>query len=555
MLQGSLYEAMLENNAHATYSCKHKITKKPICAIPCNGLAEMCENDEDEQCQGPGISIILCCTFVLAIIFLLVAYLTDVVLNTKSQIIEPVDEMEMGKIGEDAERYNIDILKSKLSTCSYRLDFEGAVQLVDKYYNENRSIKESVDEYFMDVLGTNKLTAFYYDCVDSSLLVKIGIFLQRKIPGLFQAIVRYHIQNVWDVIKCVVNISVRYTDLPKDTLLLYMVWIRLGNNDYISFPMSIFWILLSTIIAAEILHCFTIMHHHSTQNGRKVLILLMTPLMPAFYLYQRLKIKLILRSLWKLSTNLQAMNEEMKNNESKCNELELLNAKMQCTENVLENLTQLIVLIMLISLTHTSTRAVENIEALFVDDNAILGYIFVILSFISVIRGQLTYLKASKNGCLSLTGTLGLIPYFMIGTCSRLLSMLLLFTPSLGLFDVLHHGRLASISVKQDEHFLDRSADEVPPTFVDAWEPFKIKDIQSFRGIPMSGVLSIMVAVCLLHIFVSTCIMKFTLRGKFSSTLLMQGLHSFIAPPLQFDWEFLYRRNKPNSSVIDCWRR
>ena len=88
-------------------------------------------------------------------------------------------------------------------------------------------------------------------------------------------------------------------------------------------------------------------------------------------------------------------------------------------QNVLENLTQVTILIMIISLSHTTTRGVENIEAAFVEENTLLGYALAVLSFTSVIRGQLTFLKANKNGCLSLTGTLIVVPYFIIGTFTR----------------------------------------------------------------------------------------------------------------------------------------
>ena len=113
----------------------------------------------------------------------------------------------------------------------------------------------------------------------------------------------------------------------------------------------------------------------------------------------------------------------------------------------------------------------------------------------------------------------------------------------------------ASHDVNQNQGTVYNSANDLLLGFADAWEPFKINDIQSFLGIPLSAVLSILVALCFLHIIASTFIMKFAMRAKFSGTLLMQGLHSFIAPPLQFDWEHLYWRNRPNWSIIDCWRR
>ena len=58
-MRGNSYVAMAAISASATYSCKHNITKLPICATPCNGIPEMCQYDVDEQCQGLGLELIL----------------------------------------------------------------------------------------------------------------------------------------------------------------------------------------------------------------------------------------------------------------------------------------------------------------------------------------------------------------------------------------------------------------------------------------------------------------------------------------------------------------
>ena len=280
---------------------------------------------------------------------------------------------------------------------------------------------ESVDENFMAVLGTNQLSAFFYDCVDQSIMIRIGIFLQSQMPRLLQTITGLYFRNAWEVIQCIVSMSIRYSDLPKDILFLYIIWLRLENYGPRSFPIAIFWILLSSIIATETLHCFTIMTRSSTlaHIGRKTLTLFLTPLMPALYLYKYLKFKLTVQKLRRRNINNQHVDNKIENCELKCLELQLLNAEMQCTENVLENFIQFTILIIMISLSKTATRTVENIEAIFVGKNELLGYILAAFSFVSIVRGQLAFLKASKNGCLGLKGTLLVVPYFALGTCSR----------------------------------------------------------------------------------------------------------------------------------------
>ena len=105
--------------------------------------------------------------------------------------------------------------------------------------------------------------------------------------------------------------------------------------------------------------------------------------------------------------------------ETKCSQLQLIAAKLQGTENILENVTFFTVLVMVMSLSHTASRAVENIDNIFVEKNEFLGYILAVMSFLSIIRGLVTFLKANKNGCLGIKGTFLVTPFFVIGTCSR----------------------------------------------------------------------------------------------------------------------------------------
>lgn len=414
---GNGFNAKVESNKLATFSCKHNITKRPICATPCNGVSDMCEDEKDEMCQGAKIEIVLSSTLVFSVVFITISYLVDNFIGENRNNTQEV--IEMDQIG-GIKRVDLNIIKKRISKYHCGLDFRSAIQLADKYYNERKNGLENVDEYLMAVLGTNGLTDFFYDCVDRSIMIKIGLGLQRKMPWLINTISQLHLQNIWAVIICIVSMSVRYSDLPKDILFLYIIWLRLGNYDFLSFPTAIFYSLLSSMIAAEILHSFTIIMYHYKGIKKSAILILIIPLLPAYYLYQYLKFKLRLHKLITCNdTNCCVTFEEINKYEIKCEQLQLLMAKMQCTENVLENLTQVTILIMIISLSHTTTRGVENIEAAFVEENALLGYALAVLSFTSVIRGQLTFLKANKNGCLSLTGTLIVVPYFIIGTFTR----------------------------------------------------------------------------------------------------------------------------------------
>ena len=49
----------------ATLSCRHRYTKRPICAVPCDGIDDLCENFEDERCNDSSWKFTLASLFFL----------------------------------------------------------------------------------------------------------------------------------------------------------------------------------------------------------------------------------------------------------------------------------------------------------------------------------------------------------------------------------------------------------------------------------------------------------------------------------------------------------
>ena len=157
----------------------------------------------------------------------------------------------------------------------------------------------------------------------------------------------------------------------------------------------------------------------------------------------------------------------------------------------------------------------------------------------------------------------------MIFYIYRVFGFTLLFAPSLGLFDTLHHGRLASLSVgslrgQRDwylkrtpifERAFDKLDDGKFITFQDAWEPYRINHISLFLDIPVTVVILILIIMTLFHIFGSTIILKLTLKKQALSQVVLQGFHTLITPHLHVDWEMFYRMSDGKQSIRQCWKR
>ena len=414
---GIEHDALDDYRSSTTFSCNHKVTKSPICASPCNGIEELCENDTDEQCQGKGIVFVLPITLVFVVIVIVGALLEKKCNSKKPE--EPNGVLEMNQ-DEHSNENDISILKIKLATSKFNLDFKGSIQEATKFYQENLKIRSDIHKFLFLNLDTTDLTEYFYDCIDGSITMRIGLLLQEQFPKLITVWVRWKMHDIYDIIVSIITISIRYSDLPKDTFFLYLVWIQLGNYSIGSFPNIIFWTLASSIIMGEIVHNITITLHQQKCEKRKALSSLVTPLMPAYFMYKHLQIKLKLNHLWQTcdeARNIQSLRAHQY--KMKLSQLDKLTAEMQSTENVFENLTLTTIMMMIILLSSSRTRSVENIDNIFLEQNEFVELILVAMSFFTMIRGQYIFLKANKNGCLGLKATFFVMPYFLLGICSR----------------------------------------------------------------------------------------------------------------------------------------
>ena len=136
----------------------------------------------------------------------------------------------------------------------------------------------------------------------------------------------------------------------------------------------------------------------------------------------------------------------------------------------------------------------------------------------------------------------------------RVFAVILLFTPSLGLFDTFHHGRLAAINVRDGDRAFDTFGNGNPITFQEAWEPFRLDDAANFLFVSLTVTIWILFSTIVLHILAISCTSKIMIGTRSMSMAISQGFHSILNPPLHIDWEMFYRQDS-TKDVLKCWRR
>ena len=414
------------------FSCKHKVTKRTICAIPCNGIEELCDDNLDEQCQGPGLIMTLVATFVLSVLFILISSVLSYYRVKKQDKVLANECLKLKNIFKDGtnvsnEHMTSSCLYVKISLHRSTMDIESAIDMVTKYSEHMNQNESSVkDNLFMKEFGTNEFTAYLHDCMNSSVTVRVHLWLYNRIYKRISIKKRLNIGAILILIRSTVSVCLRYTDLSKDTMFLYMIWLQLRKYEYDSFPKIIFNILASSIIVTEIGNIFSIlMFDFNGSWWRRVSVVLFAPLMPAYYLYEVLHceiskfimLKKYVVTLNEGSERLERISTKIRQIDHSIRALHFKLAKLQYQENVLENFPQVIILILIFMVNKSASPNVAYLQNIFMDERSYLGLILAIISIVSLIRGQINFLEANKNGCL--TGTYILLAYFSIGLASR----------------------------------------------------------------------------------------------------------------------------------------
>jgi len=92
-----------------------------------------------------------------------------------------------------------------------------------------------------------------------------------------------------------------------------------------------------------------------------------------------------------------------------------------------------------------TTTAPTHFLGVFLPNSDTILIISALISLLSLLRGQLSFASARKKGYVRLFGKLILTVHNVIGIVGRVSSLVLFFTPTLGLFNTLYHVKPSSL--------------------------------------------------------------------------------------------------------------
>jgi hypothetical protein len=581
---------------NASFSCKHRYTNTWICAAPCDGRDDLCENFEDEKkCRQetfldplayiglPMIAIILALETVRSV----VRYVRGNSVKNDKSITVPTNN-ELTLIGVDLEAEYVNIRGHtefgeaflNLIQCNQSMqNFSEMNTICHKCYTLEEAEQciiscsdagSNVDTFFFKTLGTNDVTMHFYEHVRNSIFVKFRqfIFSNGFISNLCNNLL---FQKIFSIIKMGLGILSHYTDIVKDLLLV----LHIMQNSQDIWYMLVYQVLIATIVVSEVLNLLVLLQHpvfYSWNLVNRVFAAALIPAVPAAVLYQEFLLsETIDKSVRRLKCQSQKQNRSLEeanlvHARKGLHSLLSLRAEFRANENVFEHFVQLVVLsIMLIMASpkshvgRFSTEGVIMLTELFVNQNRVFVIISSMLSIHSLVMGHCFFLKAKKCQHLGMVGTAIAMAYFLFGTLVRYFYSIMLLSPTFDLFNVLLHQFMGQIPATK--LFANPTFDVLNSTTINlsvAWKPLRYQMVDMggwhfYWQPPRYFLLAITSTMFVLRIL-SGIYFQFQYLPKATRIIkrIIFSLYCLICPPIWNDWEDIHRLE--NISVSASWR-
>ena len=434
------------------------------------------------------------------------------------------------------------------------------------------------NEFFYEKLGTFDTTSIFFDNVNDSIFVRSKCFLASRAPKVWELLNNFYAIKVEKMVHYLASIFAYYFDLIKDVLLItFMVKVFMGNSGAslefftgLNLPAALFSGAILSVTFALIVNVMSVLNFKPWNWKQRALGALLILFIPGAIRYRNYRISSNMALRYK--SNVDLFKDRYENQA-----LSGLKAELRCNENSIEQLSQLVILILLVLIRSSATVTVPNHFAanLLKEDQDYFLVGSAIWSFISLVRGQLNLGVSIDRGIVPILGKGLLFAYYFIGTFARMFAFVLFLTPNLGLLDTRHHSFSGRLCAEMEVGVYDIQNGNVK-FFGQLWNDnsagYTLGEACSesrdngtapkdFYRFPKEVMVCAVPLLLILHLTLSLIFFKALYFGSLKLKEVSwykrfsQILHTLLCPPVHWDWEVLHRLRGGSLSISDCWRK
>jgi len=534
---------------YATFPCKHRYTGKMICSIPCDGKDDLCLDNEDENCQADTINITVITVFILLIVTIAIGEIIIAKLRINEEQIDLLDITKIKQLTEllkhsrslknkmtfghfqsihDANDYSITIslLMSYLTIKKKSESRNFAHHLIDLETMYHKGNKQDVHLCLKEHLITNQNLNLFYGLLGTSN------FTDLKLQILFQQcnVIKTH-TYLFLLAKHVsiglIKTIFYFVDFVKDMIIifLYVKYVPLSQTDFSSFAVQVLVLLCVSISLPKVFnHIFILFDNPITHTKMLNLLLqVFASISPAISVYVHTRL------LWRQSiiTLIKNKNEQITDrllflkfhtlhtwieNEKQA-WLQLL-SNLRSNESATEHLIQEIFLMILILLKFSTTNTVTGFQDFFAGREVTFLSLYALWSHFSIVLGYVNALTIQKGQFMPMIGKLSIALFSFTSLFGRVSAVIVYFSPSLGLMDLLMHWKMGNkvvvkvFETRDAEYKLiyDVNVTGNPIYFEDMWKPINnyteltILDLETYYKIFLGFVLFHFVAMFIVKV-------------------------------------------------------
>ena len=562
-----------------TFSCVHRYTGTNICANPCDGRDDLCQDYADERGCEERLAWWTYLLFAIIAVFIWSSILRIVEVALPSCGTAPDDDskeqnalkmennhqMAYGKLrlqNSYGPLLNISIKHEETKGYLPLKEFCRKTYDLELEYNAND--ENATNAFFFRIIGTNHTASIFFDNIDDGWLLRKKQLFMKTTKIMEIEDMRYFRLTI-KTVSYMLTVVAYYLDFFKDIMLAHRLYSFFP--DWL--PIILFSITVGCITLCELTKMSFVLNFSSWSKPKRVFGSMFIFMVPAVITFQIYRLELQLENTARGDVTQQG---KLKKCMQLLEHLKLLSSELRANENVLEHLPQLVILLLLILIKKTETTTVPlHLSMNLVPENEFIIYASATASFLSLVRGQLHLIESKKNGYLPSIGKLFLLAYYIIGTAARVFALLLFFTPILGIFNTVFHNKLGKMGVgayrvpvygpvkwRTSVFDIDDNGTEI--SFGELWhDRYKTDELYHLPSYLLVLIIPIIVAV---HMVMNQLIQKKYFRGisrpKASWTKkVLDDLCSFVCPPLHLDWEYFYRVGGTTTglSIRDCYMR
>jgi hypothetical protein len=544
----------------ATLSCKHRYTNRSICAVPCDGIDDLCEDFLDEQCHVSAAkytSLFLLSLIIVTCLLGEFAFRFEMKQNNGDAIKlmaypNSIFDLAMENgihssykcAAEFCQIHESQMFSNEISAMisqarqhdnlnEKRMLAMSILQL-ECLYHGNCNIKALI--CLKKNLGTNETSKTFLSLLhpesDFEKLKNILINCVRKIsnclPKKLQVNIKYHLITI-----C--KITFYYADLIKDTFLLVLLYQKVSPlRPFSSFEFQLLFFTFLSVVLPQILNGMLLIGYIISKK-----VHLMSGILFATFSFTTPAVGMYIISMFRtckeiitdLTTQLY-LEQCIEKWKFRCSLLKM-------NETLIENTIQVSLLIFVVLLKYSNTKTVQGLENLITGNEAEYIAISAAWSLMSMVKGQTRWQAACKKSAISVKGELILLTYFFVSMITRTSAVLLYFAPSMGLLNLLSHWKMGSLKSSTAEiiYSVDEQGEET--FFRKKWEELKqYSELTIFDLEIYFSVFLISIFIHFVLVMIVKCIFSLPSRKKGSFLLnifhLLTQLH---CPTLTHDWD------------------